>query len=155
MAGSGSEQFLGRILQDQAKALQDIVLQGALQVQAIVDMKDALDRTIPKFAIPSEVLREQKSPDWGLNNPGYTFTSHMNGTIRLKLTFRNGLAGQTIYLKRNGVQVATITQTTGTFTKSIDVNVVDEDVLNLESSYGVLEKIQVCYDLLPKPNMSL
>lgn len=145
---SGSEQFLGRQLAEQAQQL-------ALLVDKMGEMVEKQDEIIPKFAISSDNI--QLTKDLGSKSVNttnkYFVIPQINGEI--KITFQ-GNFGYGLELKKNGVLVGSGTGDSNNTT--FIIKVLENDELSFDtgvSGSSTINIVKVYYDLVSRPTIVL
>lgn len=156
---NGAEQFLGRQLVNMTQALQDLVTDNVEMLVALQNMKTAIDSTIPKFATVSDSIKHTTG-SFGLIRVGETsmasITPHVLGKIRLKISSTSS-SSYYIGVVVNGIDVTKILGNTTTVTTH-DIQIQEGDTVKIKCHNGstdfTVTKIQICYDLVAKPNIT-
>ena len=161
---SGSQQFLGRQLADQAEQM------GVL-VGKMGEMVIAQEQSIPKYVEASDTEKYYKEYTGGAQLGYFTseevdniaFTVYYEGYIKIKFEVKNPTtSGAEIRIYKNGVEIIAVTPPTSASSNTIyeyTLQVAEKDTFILTQSYGakpiIIYNYGLYYDLINKTNESI
>ncbi len=152
---NGSMQFLGRQLSEQAKALSELV-------ELMSDAVQGIYNSIEKYSIANDNIQNVIATNKTVNEiKDIKMKVMMTGSIRIKgdiKGYEGSASGLTI--NRNGVEVFKVTKSGGDLSLTpivFDITIQENDEITFTdvTSGGAIVNLDVCYDLINKPNVSI